>query len=248
MIKTIIVDDEKHNIENLSILIEKHCKDVAITGTSDNIPAAIQLIEQQKPHVVFLDIQMGSSTGFDLLRNIPERNFEVIFVTAFDKYGIQAVKFAALDYILKPIDTNELVAAIRKVKEKIESKQKNSQLDFLMDYLRQNDKPVKIALPQQQELRYVMIADIVRCEAQNTYTWFFLSNTDKILVSKPLKEYDELLSPHGFIRCHQSHLINPVFVKSFLKEDGGSLLLQNELKIPVSKQKKDYVKERLSKL
>jgi two-component system LytT family response regulator len=247
MIKAVIVDDENHNIENLSILIDKLCKDVVIAGTSDNIPQAIQLIEQQKPHVVFLDIQMGSSTGFDLLRNIPERNFEVIFVTAFDKYGIQAVKFAALDYILKPIDTSELVAAIDKVKEKIKSKQNNMQIDFLMDYLRQNEKPVKIALPQQQELRYVMIADIIRCEAQNTYTWFFLSNNEKVLVSKPLKEYDDLLSPHGFIRCHQSHLINPVFVKSFLKEDGGSLLLQNELKIPVSKQKKDYVKESLGK-
>jgi two-component system, LytTR family, response regulator len=247
MIKAIIVDDEDHNIENLSIIIQNYCKDVSIVGTSDNILEAAQLIQLQKPHVVFLDIQMGASTGFDLLRNIPERNFEVIFVTAYDKYGIQAVKFAALDYILKPIDTSELISAIDKVKEKILSKQKNSQLDFLMDYLRQNEKPAKIALPQQQELRYVMIADIIRCEAQNTYTWFFLSNQDKILVSKPLKEYDELLSEHGFIRCHQSHLINPVFVKSFLKEDGGSLLLQNEMKIPVSKQKKDFVKESLGK-
>lgn len=248
MIKAIIVDDEKHNIENLTTLIEKHCPDVMIAGCAETISEGITLIDSKKPHVVFLDIQMGASTGFDLLKDITDRNFEVIFVTAYDKYGIQAVKFAALDYILKPIDTNELISAIDKVKEKLEVKQTNPQLDFLVDYLKQNGKPAKIALPQQQEVRYVWVADIVRCEAQNTYTWFFLSNNDKILVSKPLKEYDELLAPHNFIRCHQTHLVNPAFVKSFLKEDGGSLLLQNGLKIPVSKQKKDYVKEALGRM
>ncbi|MBO9682942.1 MAG: response regulator transcription factor, partial [Flavisolibacter sp.] len=235
--KAVIVDDEKHNIENLQTIISNHCHDVTIVGASDNLPGAIKLIEEQKPDVIFLDIQMGEATGFDLLKAIRVRNFEVIFVTAFDKYGIQAVKFAALDYILKPIDATELVAAVAKANEKIASRQNNKQLDFLMDYLRQSDKPVKIALPQQHELRYVVISDIVRCEAQNTYTWFFLANNDKVLVSKPLKEYDELLSLHGFIRCHQTHLINPVFVKSFLKEDGGSLLMNNGTKIPVSKQK-----------
>ena len=248
MIKAIIVDDEKHNIENLGTLIKNHCPDVRIAGSAETISEAIVLIELQKPHVIFLDIQMGASTGFDLLKNITERNFEVIFVTAYDKYGIQAVKFAALDYILKPIDVNELLLAVDKVKEKMVAKRSNSQLDFLVDYLRQNGKPAKIALPQQQEVRYVSVADIIRCEAQNTYTWFFLSNSDKILVSKPLKDYDELLAPHRFIRCHQTHLVNPAFVKSFLKEDGGGLLLQNGIKIPVSKQKKDYVKEALSKL
>jgi two-component system LytT family response regulator len=248
MIKAIIIDDERHNIENLRILINKHCPEVDIAGSSETISDAVTLIETQRPHVVFLDIQMGPSTGFDLLKNISERNFEVIFVTAYDKYGIQAVKFAALDYILKPIDINELLLAIDKVKEKLAAKQSNKQLDFLVDYLKQNGKPAKIALPQQQEVRYVPVVDIIRCEAQNTYTWFFLSNNDKILVSKPLKEYDELLAPHNFIRCHQTHLVNPAFVKSFLKEDGGGLLLQNGVKIPVSKQKKDYVKEALNRL
>lgn len=248
MIKAIIADDEKHNIENLVTLIKKHCPDVMIAGCAETISEAVILIESLQPHVVFLDIQMGASTGFDLLKNIRDRNFEVIFVTAYDKYGIEAVKFAALDYILKPIDPSELLLAIAKVKEKLAVKKTNPQLDFLVEYLKQNGKPAKIALPQQQEVRYVPIVEIVRCEAQNTYTWFFLSNSDKILVSKPLKEYDELLAPHNFIRCHQTHLVNPAFVKSFLKEDGGSLLLQNGVKIPVSKQKKDYVKESLGRL
>lgn len=248
MIKAIIVDDEQHNIENLQILLRKHCPDVIIAGTSETIAGAAELVESQKPHVVFLDIQMGADTGFNLLKTTATRNFEVVFVTAYDKYGIQAVKFAALDYLLKPIDTNELIQAVAKAKEKLAVKQNNRQLDFLVDYLRQNDKPAKIALPQQQEVRYVAVADIVRCEAQNTYTRFFLSNLDKILVSKPLKEYDELLAPHRFIRCHQTHLVNPVFVKSFLKEDGGGLLLHNGDKIPVSKHKKDAVKDALGRL
>lgn len=248
MINAIIVDDEKHNIENLEWLIKKHCPEVTIKGSAENIPDAKLLIELQKPDVVFLDIQMGGSTGFDLLQNIADRIFEVIFITAHDKYGIQAVKYAALDYILKPIDTNELLSAIAKVKEKMAAQQSSRQLDFLVDYLKQNGKPAKIALPQQQEVRYVPVADIVRCEAQNTYTWFFLSSNEKILVSKPLKEYEELLTPHGFIRCHQTHLVNPAFIKSFLKEDGGVLLLQNAVKIPVSKQKKELVKEVLSRL
>lgn len=247
MIKAVIVDDEKHNIENIEMLIQKHCPDVMIAGSAETIPEALDLIESQKPHVVFLDIQMGAFTRFDLLKNSKERNFEVVFVTAYDQYGIQAVKFAALDYILKPIDTAEFLSAIAKVKEKMAAKQSNSQLDFLVDYLKQTGKPAKIALPQQQEVRYVPVADIVRCEAQNTYTWFFLSNNEKILVSKPLKDYEELLTPHGFIRCHQTHLVNPSFVKSFLKEDGGSLRLQGGIKIPVSKQKKELVKQALNR-
>ena len=248
MINAIIVDDERHNIENLQLLLRKHCPDVFISGSAETVADAVELIESQKPHVVFLDIQLGAATGFDLLKLIKERNFEVIFVTAYDRYGIQAVKFAALDYLLKPLNTQELLLAIKKVKEKLALKQHNRQLDFLVDYLRQTGKPAKIALPQQQEVRYVAVADIIRCEAQNTYTWFFLERTDKILVSKPLKEYDELLAPHRFIRCHQTHLVNPAYVKSFLKEDGGCLLLQNGHKIPVSKHKKDGVKEALSRL
>ena len=245
--KAIIVDDELHNIENLSIIIKKVCPDVIIAGTANNIADASNLIAEKNPDIVFLDIQMGKKTGFDLLKALPNRSFEVVFVTAYDKYGIQAVKYAALDYILKPVDSEELLSAINKAKEKITARQKNSQLDFLMDYIKQNDKPSKIALPQQNEIRYVTIKDIVRCEANNAYTYFYFTNGDKILISKPLKEYDELLAPHGFVRAHQSHLVNPVFVKSLLKEDGGILLMSDGTKIPVSKARKEFVKQALGK-
>ena len=142
---------------------------------------------------------MGEQTGFDVLKLLPKRNFEVIFVTAYDKYGIQAVKFAALDYLLKPIDIEELVLAVNKAEQKIAAKVQTSQLDFLMQQL---SKPVanssKIALPMQGEIRYVALSEIVRCEADNTYTHFFLSTGENILVSKSLKEYADLLSPNGF--------------------------------------------------
>lgn len=243
----IIVDDEVHNIENLSMMIQKLCTDVVVAGTADNIMDAAKLIKAKNPDIVFLDIQMGSTTGFDLLQSIPQRNFEVIFVTAYAKYGIMAVKYAALDYILKPINSEELHAAIEKARHKILSKQNNKQLDFLMNYVRQNGKPTKIALPQQNEIRYVGVKDIVRCEASNAYTYFYFVNRDKILISKPLKEYEELLAPHGFIRAHQSHLVNPSFVNSLLKEDGGILLMNDGTKIPVSKARKEFVKAILSK-
>lgn len=243
----IIVDDELHNIENLAAIVNKLDLGVKIIGTADNNAFAEKLIKKFKPELVFLDIQLWKETGFDLLQSISSRSFEVIFVTAYDKYGIQAVKYAALDYILKPVDSEELKLAIEKAKQKIASKQNNNQLDFLMDFIKQTEKPSKIALPQQHEISYVNVKDIIRCEANNAYTYFHLITGNKILISKPLKEYEELLSPHGFIRAHQSHLVNRLYVKSLLKEDGGILLMNDGTKIPVSKARKDFVKETLSK-
>ncbi|MGJ7031239.1 LytR/AlgR family response regulator transcription factor [Niabella hirudinis] len=243
----IIVDDEAHNIENLEGMLCRGFPEIMISGTAATVENAIALIMANPPDLLFLDIQMGKETGFDLLKRIPHRNFEVIFVTAYDQYGIQAIKFAALDYILKPIDEKELKAAIERAVEKWNSKHSYHQLDFLIHHLKGAGRaPAKIALPLFQETRYVAVTSIIRCEAQNTYVYFYLNNGEKILVSRPLKEYDELLAPGGFIRCHQTHLVNPVFIKSLLKEDGGCLLLTNEEKIPVSKAKRDAVKRALA--
>ncbi|MCF3110346.1 LytTR family DNA-binding domain-containing protein [Niabella sp. CC-SYL272] len=245
--RAVIVDDEQHNIENLRGILCRNFPGVTILGTASTIDAAAALVRLQNPDLVFLDIQMGKETGFDLLKRLPKRGFDVIFVTAYDQYGIQAIKFAALDYILKPIDENDLQAAIERAMEKWRRKQGYSQLDFLINYLKGMGKvPEKIALPLFQETRYVSVSSIVRCEAQNTYVYFHLDDGEKVLVSRPLKEYDELLAPCGFIRCHQTHLVNPLFVKSLLKEDGGSLLLANGEKVPVSKAKRDAVKRALA--
>ncbi|WP_300601493.1 LytTR family DNA-binding domain-containing protein [Niabella sp.] len=243
----IIVDDEAHNIENLKRMLNRGFPELTVSGVASTVDAAVALIDTHAPDLVFLDIQMGKETGFDLLKKLSGRAFEVIFVTAYDQYGIQAIKYAALDYILKPVDETELRAAIERAKEKWSSKQRYNQLDFLVTHLKRAEKiPQRIALPLFQEMRYVAINSIVRCEAQNTYVYFHLNNGEKILVSRPLKEYDELLAPGGFIRCHQTHLVNPVFIKSLLKEDGGCLLLTNGEKIPISKAKKEVVKRALA--
>jgi two-component system LytT family response regulator len=247
--KAVLIDDEISNLENLQTLLEKHCEQVTIMATAQNVGDAVDAIEKYSPHLVFLDIQMGEQTGFDVLKLLPTRNFEVIFVTAHDQYGIQAVKFAALDYLLKPVDIEELINAVNKAEYKLATQIQTSQLDFLLQQLKKPETNVsKIALQMQGEIRYVTLSEIIRCEADNTYTHFFLSSNEKILVSKSLKEYADLLRPNGFLRTHQSHLVNPKYVKSWLKEDGGVLLLTSGEKIPISKPNKDTVKQALQRL
>jgi len=246
-ISCIIVDDEVNNIENLGSLLARYCSGVTVAAKAINATDGIEFIEKYKPDLVFLDIQMPGKSGFDMLRSIPQINFEIIFITAYDQYGIQAIKFSALDYLLKPIVIPELKMAVQKAREKILAKQKNASIENLLDYIKkgQNGTP-KIALPTLTEIMYVKVDDIVRCEASDNYTTFYLQNNEKVLVCKTLKEYAELLKPHHFIRTHQSHLVNIHFVKSLLKEDGGVLLLINLTKIPISRQNKENVKAMLS--
>jgi len=246
--RAILVDDERANVEVLQVLLDKYCPEIKVVATSSQVNEAIGLLNLHRPDILFLDIQMGKSTGFDLLNQLYEKSFEVIFVTAYDHYGIQAVKFAALDYLLKPVNPEELINAVAKAAGRIKNKIQNEQLNFLLQQIKAPESLVqKIALPQYNEIRYVAISEIVRCEADNTYTFFFLATGDKILISRALKEYSDLLKPHGFLRTHQSHLINPSFVKSWLKEDGGVLLMNNGDKIPVSRPNRDSVKEVLGK-
>lgn len=244
--KAIIIDDEPANVNNLRTLLTKYCEQVDVIGSANSNSEAMLLFEVDKPELVFLDIQLDNDTGFNLLNLLPKRDFEVIFVTAFDSYGIQAIKFAALDYLLKPIDIDELVAAVEKAEAKLKDKQYTKQLDFLINHIKKDSLvPLKIALPLQKEIKYVLVKSIVRCEAEGTYTFFHLDNGEKILVSKVLKEYADLLENNGFIRTHQSHLVNLSFVSSWLKEDGGMLLMENGKKIPVSRPQKDRVKSAL---
>ena len=246
--RAILVDDETANLENLKILLAKHCPDIKVVACATTVGEAFAQINLHHPDLLFLDIQMGKTTGFDLLNQLTEKTFEVVFVTAYDNYGIQAVKFAALDYLLKPVDPDELKMAVSKAAIRVKSKMHSEQLNFLLGQIKKSEPgSPKIALPQQHEIRYVSVDDIIRCVADNTYTFFFLANGDKILISKPLKEYSDLLKPHGFVRTHQSHLVNPKFVKSWLKEDGGTLLMNNDDKIPVSRPNREMVKEMLGK-
>jgi two-component system LytT family response regulator len=246
-INVVIIDDEVNNIENLCAILYKHCPEVKVLATALNAETGREIILKNQPELVFLDIQMPGKNGFDLLQSLREYSFEVVFVTAFDQYGLQAIKFAALDYLLKPIDVNELKRAVGRAVERNQLKKQNLQLENLMRVLQQqHDKLVhRLALPTQKEVRFVITDQIVHCESSNNYTSFFLASREKIIVSKPIYEYEEILNEYGFIRCHQSHLVNKKFVKSWVKEDGGYLLLQDGTQLPVSRNKRDHVKAHL---
>jgi two-component system LytT family response regulator len=245
----IIIDDEQNNITNLQQLLQKHCPMVKVIATAMNADEGFNLIQRHHPDIVFLDIQMPGKNGFELLQSLPAYNFEVIFVTAYDQYGIQAIKFSAIDYLLKPISIEELQQAVDKAQKKLEQKKQNLQLQNLIDLLKHSHQKEehRIALPSAKETRFIQTQYIVRCESNNNYTTFFLSNNEKIIVSRPIYEYEEILKDYGFIRTHQSHLVNKKYIRSWVKEDGGYLLLQDATQIPISKQKKELIKQELEK-
>jgi len=249
-VKAVIIDDERKNVDNILALLSTYCPQVEVAGTALDAPSGRQMILQVQPQLVFLDIQMPGESGFDMLRSLNRYNFEVIFVTVYDKYGIQAVKFAAVDYLLKPVNIVELQLAVDKVTARLQYKNQNLQLENLIQLLQQQQhkEEHRIALPTLKETRFVYTRQIIRCESSNSYTSFVLENGEKLLVSKPIFEYEELLKGYGFVRCHQSHLVNVRAVKSWVKEDGGYLLLQNNEQVPVSKNKRDLLKEALQEL
>lgn len=246
-INAVIIEDELNNIENLQGILANWCPAVHIMGTATTVEEGVDVIKAHPPQLVFLDIQLHDRSGFDVLKALDAIEFEVVFITAYDQYGIQAIKFSALDYLLKPIDIRELQQALEKAREKIVAKQNNGNLENLLNFVRRSamDMP-RIALPTLQETRYVKVNEIVRCEAANNYTHFYLRDGETILVCKTMKEFAELLKPYDFHRAHQSHLVNLQFVKSLLREDGGVLLMEDDAKVPVSRQNIGAIKQALN--
>jgi two-component system LytT family response regulator len=243
-IQTILIDDEQHNLANLQALLQQYCPQAIICGTAPDAKNARLLIKEVQPELLFLDIQMPVENGFDLLRSLSSHHFEVIFVTAYDQYAIQAMRFAAVDYLLKPVDIGELQSAVDRAMRQRDFKRGNQQLENLMQVLRNqsNKDEQRIALATAKETRFVKTSEIIRCESSNNYTNFYLTDHEELLVSKPIYEYEELLKDFGFIRCHQSHLVNKRYIKSWKKEYGNFLLLNNGVEIPISRGKKDEVK------
>ena len=242
MLQAVIVDDEISNIENLKIMLNKYCPKINVAGTATNVDQGLHVIREINPSILFLDIQMPDKGGFDLLKSIAAPGFEVIFVTAYDQYAIQAIKFSAIDYLLKPININELVNAVDRAIINVEKEKHNKRLENLVDSI-SNKNQLRIAIPGNKETLFISPETILFCKSDNNYTIFYQQNNQKHISSKPIFEYEELLNTHGFIRCHQSYLVNSIFIKSWIKVDGDRLLIEGGHEIPISRNNKQKVKQ-----
>ncbi len=249
MIRGIIVEDERHSRETLRGMLDRYCKNVEIVAETDSYRGGLKEIREHHPDVVFLDIQMPDGSGFRMLEELDEIDFEIIFTTAFDQFAIKAIKYSALDYLLKPIDPEELVRALKKVETKLSNQKVNQNIQVLLDNIKARDAdPHKIILSTSEKIHIIETDQIIRCESDNYYTNFFLSDGKKILVSKTLKENEQLLSDHNFIRPHKSHLVNVKFIKGFLKYDGGYIEMTDGSRIPVSRRKREKIIEVITHL
>ena len=249
MFKAVIIDDEKTSRDTMLGMLLRYCKNIEVVAEADGLNSGIEAIKKHKPHVIFLDIQMPDGSGFRLLEEIEEINFDVIFTTAYDQYAIKAIKYSALDYLLKPINPEDLITSVEKLEQKLLKGHDNSNIKFLLGSLKNpNSETKKIVLSTAEGMHIVDIDNIIRCESDDYYTKFFLKEGKMIMVSKTLKENEELLGEYNFIRPHKSHLVNLKYVKSFLKMDGGSIILTDGTYIPVSRRKKEQILNIISHL
>jgi two-component system LytT family response regulator len=236
--KAVIVEDELHSRETLKNLIEEFCSDVSVAGMAGSVTDAVKLIRHVKPNVIFLDIELQVGTGFDILAQLTDLTFDVIFTTAYEHYAIRAIKFSSIDYLLKPIDFEELQQAIRKARtHQNEFAQKQQQEILLANIAGKGMK--KICLATSDRLEFVNVEDILLCEASGSYTNVYLKGSRKIMVSRHLKEYESLLSDENFMRVHNSFLINLNEVKQYVKSEGGYILMNDNHQVSVSPKKRD---------
>lgn len=242
-IRAVIVDDELNARENLSFLITSYCPNIQIVGAAESVSEAINLIEETRPNLVFLDIEIGEGSGFDVLDSIKDSRIEVVFITAFNHYAIKAFKFSAIDYLLKPVDIDELKEATQRAEERLKSSQFSNRLGYLLNNISEQQKESKkfkrLGLPVHGGIHFFPLEEVVRLQSQSNYTTFYLTQNRKFLISKTLKEYDEMLSDQRFVRVHQSHLINIDHVVQYQKGDGGYLILSDGSNVPLSKNYKD---------
>jgi two-component system LytT family response regulator len=238
MKRILIIDDEKRIRDFVKRMIESFGFDVEVYTDGENVETGLKAIQELKPDIVFLDIQMPDGTGFDLLNQVGEKGFDLIFITAFQEYAIMAIKFSALDYILKPIDAEELKTALQNALDTIDFKKEETQYEALTHNLNANQKR-KLVLKTQESVHVVDLSEIIRCEADKNYTFFYLNSGKKILVSRTLKDFELLLANHGFFRVQQSHLINLEYIERYDKSEGGSVIMKDGAAVPLSTAKKE---------
>ncbi len=239
-LKAVIIDDEQLAIESLSILLKDYAQELCLIGAACSVEQAVSLMPARAPDVVFLDVELGDGTGFDLLQQLAPINFEVIFTTGFNHYAISAIKFSAIDYLLKPIDRVELALSLEKLRSKMKLKERSSpDITILLDLLSKSaNQNSKIVIPSSQGLEVVAVKEITYCEAEADYTLLLLDTGQRILSSYNIGEYEHLLTQQGFFRLHHSFLVNKHFIKRYIKGDGGLVELHSGKQLPVSRRKK----------
>ncbi len=248
MITAILVDDDKNLREGMKKLLELFAPSIQIIGEADSVSSGISVIDRLKPEVVFLDIQLNDGTGFDILEKLAKKSgaikSNIVFITAYEEYAIKAFRFSALDFLLKPVDPEELQKVIEKIENVHDKSNDYAHIDLLLENIRKNvDNFKRIALSTSDGIHLFNISDIIRCESEDNYTKFYIKNQKTVMISKTLKEYEELLTPHGFERIHQSHLINLKYLKSYIKGDGGYVIMEGEIQLPISQRKKERLQE-----
>jgi two-component system LytT family response regulator len=249
MIKAIIVDDEQHCISRLTRLLEENCaQTVEVIGVCTTGKDGFEKISNLKPDLVFMDIQLGESTGIDLLKQIGKIDFEVIFTTAYDNYAIQAFKFSAIDYLLKPVEADELSAAVQRLRHINDQKQLADRLQNLFQNLKGGSTPARISVPTNNGLVFLNVQDITRCEADVNYTTIYLKDKSTLTVAKTLKDFDQMLSVHQFFRIHSAHLINLQSVKSYHRGKGGYVIMNDNTSLEVSSRRKDLFLQKMAEL
>lgn len=239
--KAILVDDEPDGIRTLQKMLAAHCPEVNIVASCSNATVAQQQIDLLKPDVVFLDIQMPGKTGLEMLTDITVKDFEVIFVTAYNEYMLQALQYSAADYLLKPVDEDRLIEAVRRVEQRLNTSKKEDRTNALMYNLTQVGHPsaMRLCLPTLKGFIVLKLEEILYCEAERSYTVFHLENGKTVTVSKPLLEYDQLLKDTSFLRVHKSFLVNMMHVREYQRGEGGVVIMSNGAEIEISRRKKD---------
>lgn len=241
-LRTLLIDDEPDARTVLRAHLEQYCPHIDIAGEAAGVQEAIDMIHEHQPDLIFLDVKMSPGTGFDVLEGVDEVAFHTIFVTAHDQFAVRAIRVSALDFLLKPVDPEELVAAVEKVTTAQGSKPSEEDIRYQVfreEILRQGDKTRWMVLPTQEGFQVVDVDHIVRCEADRNYTTFWFDGGRRILISRTLKSYEELLAPSGFFRIHQSHLVNLNYIVEYKRrKKGGILILKDNTELPVAEARK----------
>lgn len=238
MISAVIIDDESKARTTLKELLKSVCTDIQVIGEADGVASGLQLLEQTQPDVVFIDIQMNDGTGFDLLDKLPQLDCHIVFATAYEEFAIKAFRYHAMNYLTKPIDPDDLLEVCQKVKANKSDKLTKQNLDRLMQSM-QHKKIENITLSTNEGLIFLRLKDIIHLQSDGNYTYFHTKEDGRVMVSRILREFDNLLPEDLFFRTHQSHIVNIQEVRKFLREDGGYALMSDGAKVPVSRRKKE---------